>query len=119
MTGSGTLFLKHFQILSTWLGCTDENQSEFYGQESWGKAVYQEITVPEKIVLTDMFADEGGNAADGMPVTLVTLTFVEHEGKTKHIMRSRFASVEGLLQVMGQGCASQFYRLDDLLEKHQ
>ncbi|MCR8870183.1 hypothetical protein [Peribacillus frigoritolerans] len=34
--------------------CTDENQGEFYGQES----VYQEITVPEKIVLTDMFADE-------------------------------------------------------------
>jgi uncharacterized protein YndB with AHSA1/START domain len=103
--------------------CTDENQGEFYGQESWGKAVYQEIIVPEKIVLTDMFADEEGNAADGMPVTLVTLTFVEHEGKTKLIMRSRFASVEGLQQVMEmgvvQGCASQFYRLDDLLEKLQ
>lgn len=70
-----------------------------------------------------MFADEGGNAADGMPVTLVTLTFVEHEGKTKLIMRSRFASAEGLQQVMGmgivQGCASQFYRLDDLLENLQ
>lgn len=68
----------------------------------------------------DMFADEEGNAAEGMPVTLVTLTFVEHEGKTKLIMRSRFASAEGLQQVMGmgivQGCASQFYRLDDLLK---
>jgi uncharacterized protein YndB with AHSA1/START domain len=103
--------------------CTDENQGEFYGQESWGKAVYQEIIVPEKIVLTDMFSDEEGNAADGMPVTLVTLTFVEHKGKTKLIMSSRFASVEGLQQVMEmgvvQGCASQFYRLDDLLEKLQ
>lgn len=103
--------------------CTDENQGEFYNQESWRKAVYQEITVPVKIVLTDMFADEEGNAADGMPVILVTLTFVEHEGKTKLIMRSRFASVEGLQQVMGmgivQGCASQFYRLDDLLDKLQ
>jgi len=70
-----------------------------------------------------MFADEKGNAADGMPVTLVKFTFVEHEGKTKLIMRSRFASVEGLQQVMGmgivQGCASQFYRLDDLLDKFQ
>jgi hypothetical protein len=70
-----------------------------------------------------MFADEEGNAADGMPVILVTLTFVEHEGKTKLIMCSRFASVEGLQQVMGmgivQGCASQFYRLDDLLDKLQ
>lgn len=57
-----------------------------------------------------MFADEEGNAAYGMPVTLVTLTFVEHEGKTKFIMRSRFASVEGLQQVMEmgvvQGCAT-------------
>jgi uncharacterized protein YndB with AHSA1/START domain len=103
--------------------CTDENQGEFHGQESWGKAVYQEIIVPEKIVLTDMFADEEGNAAEGMPVTLVTMTFDEHEVKTKLIMRSRFASVEGLQQVMKmvvvQGCTSQFSRLDDLLEKLQ
>jgi uncharacterized protein YndB with AHSA1/START domain len=83
--------------------CTDENQGEFYGQESWGKAVYQEITVPEKIVLTDMFADEEGNSADGMPVTLVTFTFVEHEGKTKLIMRSRFASVGGASASNGNG----------------
>ncbi|OAH63138.1 hypothetical protein AWH49_07320 [Domibacillus aminovorans] len=33
--------------------CIDENQGEFYGQESWGKAVYHEIIVPEKIVYTD------------------------------------------------------------------
>ncbi|MGE7592509.1 SRPBCC domain-containing protein [Peribacillus frigoritolerans] len=83
--------------------CTDENQDEFYGQESLRKAVYQEITVPVKIVLTDKVADEEGNAADGMPVILVTLTFVEHEGRTKLIMCSRFASVEGLQQVMGMG----------------
>ncbi|MDM5359391.1 SRPBCC domain-containing protein [Peribacillus sp. RS7] len=103
--------------------CTDENQGEFYGQESWGKAVYQEIIVPEKIVLTDMFSDEEGNAAESMPETLVTMTFVEHEGRTKLIMHSRFNSVEGLQQVMEmgivEGCASQFSRLDDLLKKRQ
>ncbi|MFP3510355.1 SRPBCC domain-containing protein [Peribacillus sp. SIMBA_075] len=103
--------------------CTDEKQGEFYGQESWGKAVYQEIIVPEKIVYTDIFAGEEGNSAGGMPVALVTMTFVENGGYTKLIISSRFASVEGLQQLMGlgvvQGCASQFYRLDDLLERLQ
>lgn len=103
--------------------CTDENQGEFYGQESWGKAVYQEIVVLEKIVYTDVFADEKGNAADSMPDTLVTMTFVEHEGKTKLITRSRFESVEELQKVMEmgvvQGFASQLDRLDDLLEELQ
>lgn len=103
--------------------CIDENQGEFYGQESWGKAVYQEIIVPEKIVYTDVFADEEGHAVDGMPEITVTMTFIEHEGKTKLITRSRFASIEALQQVMKmgiiQGFSSQFIRLDLVLEELQ
>ena len=30
--------------------CMDQNQSEFYGMESWGKAVYKDIDEPEKII---------------------------------------------------------------------
>lgn len=103
--------------------CTDENQGEFFGQESWGKSVYQEIIVPEKIVYTDVFADQEGNAVDGAPEMLITINFVEHEGKTKLITRSQFASTEALKEVMDmgvvQGMTSQFERLDDLLEDLQ
>lgn len=100
--------------------CTDENQGEFYGQLSWGKAVYHDIIVPEKIVYTDMFADKDGNAVNGMPEILVTMIFNELEGKTKLTIRSQFASIETLQQVMDmgvvQGFSSQLDRLDDLLQ---
>jgi uncharacterized protein YndB with AHSA1/START domain len=83
--------------------CTDKNQGEFFGQESWGKAVYQEIIAPEKIVYTDVFADQEGNAVDGMPEMLITMNFVNTKGKTKLITRSQFASIEALQQVMAMG----------------
>lgn len=101
--------------------CTDENQGDFFGQESWGKAVYHEIIVPEKIVYTDTFADEEGNAVDGMPEIQITMNFVEHKGKTKLITRNQFASIETLQQIMEmgivQGFSSQFDRLDELLRR--
>jgi uncharacterized protein YndB with AHSA1/START domain len=45
--------------------------------ESWGKVVYQEIVEPERIVYTDAFSDAVGNITEGMPQTLITLTFLE------------------------------------------
>ncbi|MGG3572464.1 SRPBCC domain-containing protein [Bacillus gobiensis] len=103
--------------------CTDENQGEFFGQESWGKAVYHEIIVPEKIVYTDQFVDEEGQPVGGMPEIKITMEFIELEDKTKLITRSEFTSIENLKQVMDmgvvQGFASQFDRLDDLLEELQ
>src|SRR5687768_16632849 len=43
------------------------------GEESWGKAVYQEIVKPERIVYIDAFADAQGNAVEGMPEMLITV----------------------------------------------
>lgn len=94
---------------------------EYFGQESWGKAVYQDISAPEKIVFIDMFADAEGNAVSGMPETLVKVEFIEGEHRTKLVMRSEFASEEALQQVidMGiiQGVSSQFERLDNHLKQ--
>ena len=62
------------------------------GKDYWSTGVYREIVEPERIVCTDSFADEEGNVAPatyyGMspdfPLEmLVTVTFEEHEGKTK------------------------------------
>ena len=62
------------------------------GQDYWSTGVYREIVKPERIVYTDSFADERGNvvpathygmSADYPLEMLVTVTFEEHEAKTK------------------------------------
>ncbi|MCQ6268625.1 SRPBCC domain-containing protein [Fictibacillus sp. WQ 8-8] len=115
-----------FQAGGVWfycMKCMDKNQGDFYGQESCGKAVYQEMIEPEKIVYKDYFADAEGKEMDGMPEILVTIEFIEDEGSTKVITRSQFASTETLQQVMEmgvvEGFSSQMERLDDLLEQLQ
>jgi uncharacterized protein YndB with AHSA1/START domain len=58
-----------------------------------------------------------------MPATDVTLTFLEHEGKTKLINRARYASPEALKQVMDmgmeQGITETYDRLDEHLQSIQ
>jgi uncharacterized protein YndB with AHSA1/START domain len=66
------------------------------GKDYWGTGVYREIVQLERIVYTDSFADEKGNvvpatqygmSADTPLEMLVTVTFEEHEGKTKLTLR--------------------------------
>lgn len=66
------------------------------GQDYWSTGVYREIVEPERIVCTDSFADEKGNVvpashygmSEDWPLELlVTVTFEEHEGKTKFTLR--------------------------------
>ena len=65
-------------------------------QDFWSTGVFREIVPLERIAYTDSFADEKGNVVPatyyGMsadfPLELqVTLTFEEHDGKTKMILR--------------------------------
>ena len=66
------------------------------GQYFWSTGVYREIVELERIVCTDSFADEKGNqvtpshygmVGDWPAEFLVTVTFEEHEGKTKMTLR--------------------------------
>jgi Uncharacterized conserved protein len=104
--------------------CMDTRQHEFYGQESWGMAVYHEISVPDRIAYSDMFADENGSILAGMPQILVTTEFRgEGNKRTRVTTHSRFASDEALQQVLAmgivEGCASQFSRLAGYLDRIQ
>jgi uncharacterized protein YndB with AHSA1/START domain len=62
-----------------------------------------------------------GNTVVGMPESLVTLTFIEHEGKTKLINHAQYASAEELKTVMDmghvEGMAQTWDRLADHLEE--
>ncbi|RDU37921.1 SRPBCC domain-containing protein [Neobacillus piezotolerans] len=103
--------------------CVDKNQGDFFGMKSCAKAVYHEIVVPEKIVYTDFFTDTEYNVLPEMPEMVITMEFIEEEGKTKIISRSKFSTAEAVKKVvdMGavQGVSSQYERLDDYLSELQ
>lgn len=98
--------------------CVDQNQGDFFGMESWGKGVYEEIIRNEKIVYRDYFSDAEGNEAEGMPSTRVTLLFEEQDGKTKLINRAEYDSSEALKTVLDMGMEQGITETWDRLEEH-
>lgn len=98
--------------------CLDKNQGDFYGMESWGKAVYKDIVTPEKIVYTDYFSDEDGNETEGMPSSDITLLFIEHEGKTKLVTKAKYETPEELQTVIDMGMEQGISETMDRLEEH-
>src|SRR5690606_11279586 len=88
------------------------------GTEGWGRATYQEIVPPERIVYVDAFADAEGNVLEGMPQMVITVEFVDLGGKTKLIATTEFATVEDLEKTMAMGMAEGFGETLDRLEAH-
>lgn len=98
------------------------------GRDFWSKGIYREIIAPERIVCTDFFADEKGNpvppthygmSPDWPAEALVTVTFADHEGKTKlTLQHAGLASVPASERDMcQQGWAESFERLAECLAK--
>lgn len=109
-----------FRPGGTWhycMKCTDPNQGDFYGMESWGKAVYEEIDEPRKIVYTDFFSDADARENESMPSTRVTMEFVELDGRTRIVSRSAYASAEALDTVMKMGMLQGITETWDRLEE--
>ncbi|QGQ97325.1 SRPBCC domain-containing protein [Paenibacillus psychroresistens] len=98
--------------------CINEEQVDFFGFESWGKAVYEEIVVPEKVIFVDYFSDAEGNVVEGMPSSHITMTLVDLEGKTKIISRGQYESAEALKKVMEMGMEQGITETWDRLEEH-
>jgi uncharacterized protein YndB with AHSA1/START domain len=51
------------------------------GDDHWAQGVYRAVVEPERLVMTRNWADAEGNPTS--PETLLTVTFEEHDGKTK------------------------------------
>ncbi|MGO4549175.1 SRPBCC domain-containing protein [Paenibacillus sp. 2TAB23] len=99
--------------------CVDENQGDFFGFESWGKAVYEEIVSNEKIIYVDFFSDAEGNVTEGMPSPHITMTFEALEGnRTKLVSRSTYPSEESLQTVMNMGMEQGITETWDRLGEH-
>ncbi|WP_349409920.1 SRPBCC domain-containing protein [Pseudalkalibacillus sp. SCS-8] len=99
--------------------CEDEAQGEYYGMESCGKAYFEEIEEPEKIVVIDRFADSEGNLAENMPAAHITYQFEDYDGKTKLISRTQYETKEALKTVLDmgviEGMTQTLNRLEELL----
>ncbi len=86
-------------------------------------AGYWDITSvdePTSFAFRDGFADADLNPnPPDMPVSENTYTFTEHNGGTRAIYVSRFASAEGLQQVLDmgvvEGSTSAINQIDELL----
>lgn len=98
--------------------CIDKNQGDFYGYESWGKAIYEEIIGGEKIVYTDYFSDSEGNESQDLPPSTTTLTFEEYEGKTRVVSVSQYRSAEALKTVVDMGMEQGITETWDRLAQH-
>lgn len=109
-----------FRPGGTWhycMKCVDQSQKDFYGMESWGLQVFEEIVEPERIVYVDSFSDADGNVNEAMPATKGTLHFVALEGRTKLVNRSEYVSEEALQTVLDMGMLQGITQTWDRLEE--
>ena len=102
------------------------------GDIMWVKFIYDEISVPEKIVYTQFFSDEEGNVvrapfSNTWPLKMQnTFTFLEHDGNTTLTMTqtpvsankeelNTFVESQDLIQ---EGFSGTFIQLEDYLSKN-
>ncbi|MET1031040.1 SRPBCC family protein [Domibacillus tundrae] len=102
------------------------------GQVMWGKFVYREIVVPEKLVFINSFSDEEGNTTRApfsptWPLEILNiLTLSEHHGKTTLLIQGGPLSAseeesktfEAAREGVQQGFAETFDRLAHHLAKN-
>ena len=99
--------------------CVDENQGEWFGQESWGLMVIEALDAPHSFSAKDYFTDESGEPNQQMPAQRFEVAFIEEDGKTRMVNKSIAQSAEQLEQLvemgMIEGFSSQLNRLEALL----
>ncbi len=80
------------------------------GKDYWVKGVYREIVAPERIVWTGTLEDDGNE-------TMMTVTFAEHEGKTKLTVHQTFLLESFATRGARQGWTESLDRLAAYLAK--
>jgi uncharacterized protein YndB with AHSA1/START domain len=97
--------------------CTDKNQGEWFGQESWGLMEYQSIDEPHSFTYKDYFSDADGNKQTGMPELLNTVKLVDVDGKTKLISICQADTAEEIEKLLAMGMIEGFTSSADKLER--
>jgi uncharacterized protein YndB with AHSA1/START domain len=93
------------------------------GAESWGKAIYEEIDEPNKIVFRDYFSDAEGNINESLPSGVMTLLFNEENGETTLTTHAEYESPEAVQKLvdmgMVEGVKETWTQLEKLLAEEQ
>jgi len=98
--------------------CMDQAQTGFYGMESWGLGIYDEIEAPVRLVYTDYFSDASGAVNPDMPSSQTSLTFEEVGGGTRIVSRSVYSTEAALKTVMDMGMLEGIAQTWDRLSEH-
>lgn len=88
------------------------------GDESWGRADYEEIVEPERIVYTDAFCDAEGRINERMPRAQVAYSLTGVDGVTTLTARTVYPSAKELQTVLEMGMIEGITETLDRLEEH-
>lgn len=88
------------------------------GDESWGRAVYDEIVEPERIAYTDAFSDAEGNINEAMPQTRSSVELADADGGTRLTLRAKYPTAADLQRVLGMGMEAGITETLDRLDEH-
>lgn len=113
-----------FQPGGVWhycMRCVDPAQGDFYGMESWGKAIFRHIDAPNTYSHADYFSDASGAISEHLPGSENVTTFLDYGETTLIVFESTYETEAAVQEVLGmgmkEGFTSQLYRLDRLLVK--
>lgn len=90
-----------------WRSCLHRDDG---GRDLWQGGVYREIVENERLVFTFAWDDENGNRG---PETLVTVTFAEHQGKTRMMFHQAVFDTVANRDGHRGGWSSAFDRLEE------
>ena len=107
-----------FREGGSWFYCMSGSGPDDKPMDSCGRADYQEITAPERIVYTDSFVDKEGNPLEDMPSMQITLRFEDVNGKTRITNKAIFGSKEELESVIEMGMKEGLKQTWDKLEAY-
>jgi uncharacterized protein YndB with AHSA1/START domain len=107
-----------FRVGGSWLYCMRGPDGAGGVMESWGKSVYHDIVVPEKIVSSDNFVDSDGNILPETPNMLITVIFEKLGGKTVVTNTTLFERKEDLDMIISMGVSEGMDQEFDKLEAY-
>ena len=96
----------------TWRHCLRSAET---GKDLWQGGVFREVVAPERLVFTFAWEEEGERGLE----TVVTVTFVERDGKTRMTFRQTPFQSDGERDGHHGGWSSTFDRLVDHLRQLQ
>lgn len=97
--------------------CVDENQGEWFGQESWGLMEYGHIDEPSRLTYKDYFSNAEGTIQENMPGLEIEVELVEVDGKTNLITRCIAKSNEDIEKLLSMGMVEGFSSSGNKLER--